>query len=1576
MSILNFDTSLAIIIGIDAYANGITPLRTAVNDARAIAHSLEKEHGYEVISLINDEANLAALKTLTQVTLPQALLDNSRLLLYFAGHGIAQDGDDGPAGYLIPGDATLGMTNSYLPMVDLHDALVALPCRHFLAILDCCFAGAFRWSSTRDISFSPEVIHQERFDRFQRDPAWQIITSAAYDQKALDALSYTDALSNPNRSLTSSLVDNRGKSSNQHSPFAAALIKALRGDADAFPPAQPNQRAGDGIITATELYLYLRDSVEIATESLYKRQTPEICPLRKHSKGEYIFLTPDHELNLPPAPALNRENNPYRGLESFDKSHKDLFFGRDQDVQDLLERLSDPCPLLVILGASGTGKSSLVKAGLLPRLEQHQDYYHVLPVMRPGADPLQALAVSCATLAPDETIEQLTQRFTHNKATFAELIDKWWQKQADSPSPKTLLLVIDQAEELITQASEHEARQLHALVIAAIASCPKYFRVITTLRLDFEAQFQTTEAYRDIWMDARYVLPPMSQAQLREAIEQPASQSILYFEPPSLVDLLIEDVVQTPGVLPLLSFTLSELYLRYLERGSDNRALTKEDYRDLGGVTGALTKRATQEYQALVTSDAAYEQTVKHVMLRMVAVEGGALARRRVPLSELSYQDNAENVRTEFLLKQFITARLLVRGQETDTEAYVEPAHDALVRGWDKLLRWRNQNQEVLSLQRLVSSAAKAWQGNGNKVSDLWTDNSRLPQLQEIILSENNWLNASEQTFTTLSIQRKKRRRRRSISIVLGVITLLSSIAVLAVISALVAQERRQVAVSGQLAAHSGFTSRQQSIFLPRSILLAIQGANQFPKRARAASADIDQALRKYTLLAAESRIFPHSEAVNEANFSSNGRWIATVSDDGTFQIWDNQNNQQHLSIVHKQPIRDVQFSAKDQLIAFGDTQGGLRLWQVNDRQEIPLEHSGATGGIKALTFSPSSEHLAIASSDGTARVLDIATGKHTITLQHEEAVITVSFSDNGDKLLTASLDGTARVWDAETGQELRRLDHNSSVYDARFDWSDSRIATASEDGIVRVWNNESEKPQQQFLHNDIVWDVQFSPDGQKLATSSSDGQARIWDLQKERLLRAITHEDKVWDIRWSPDGSRVATASADGTARLWEVATGEELLRMIHKSDVSGGRCDGVEKPCDVSDIRFSHDGQQLLSNSKDGTARLWQANAGKEVARFIHPDAGESVNNVRFSPDGKLLATSGKGFSIALWDIKTQSLQHQFSHDNSVVEIAFNKAGEYIASGSDDGYARVWNVATGEEVLEIQHHDIVNYVSFSDDGDYLVTASNDGKARIWNVVTRQPVGIVEHGKGLEAGVQYARLNPTNDVLATASADNTACLWKVEDGSLLKCFQHEETVHEVRFSHDGNVLATAGEEHSAFLWDVNTYQRIETLEHKGTVWDVRFSFDGELIATTSADHTAKLWNAKTGRFIKTLDHDAVVLEVSFNPVAQQVATVSKDKIVRVWDIEKGYTEVARMSYSSEAWDTRFSPNGEWLATATSNGIARIHYLSKEKLIEEGCDRLQRNLTYSEWRRYVGEDLPYEKTCPNLPEPAGAQPAK
>ncbi len=333
-----FRKNHAIIIGIDKYSNGISPLATAVNDARRLAQILEEQYDYS-ITLLVEKVTRSRLQAVFKKELPEQIGQNDRLLIYFAGHGVALDGDNGPEGYLIPQDATLD-EDSFWPMIELHKALDELPCRHMLAILDCCFAGAFRWSSKRDFQSLPPVIYKERYDRFLRDPAWQVITSAAYNQKALDTLS-------------GYVVGTHGvtqEEENPHSPFALSLFEALYGAADCTP------KDGDGIITATELYLYLRDQVEVNAEQLIDhRQTPGLWPLNKHRQGEFIFLLPDYELDLPPAPDLTEENNPYKGLSSYEKRDCKLFFGRTDLIKELQQQVEEQ-PFTVVLGASGHGQ--------------------------------------------------------------------------------------------------------------------------------------------------------------------------------------------------------------------------------------------------------------------------------------------------------------------------------------------------------------------------------------------------------------------------------------------------------------------------------------------------------------------------------------------------------------------------------------------------------------------------------------------------------------------------------------------------------------------------------------------------------------------------------------------------------------------------------------------------------------------------------------------------------------------------------------------------------------------------------------------------------------------------------------------------------------------------------------------------------------------------------------------------------------------------------------------------------------------------------------------------------------------
>jgi hypothetical protein len=743
----NFDRNIAVVIGIDNYQNGVQLLETAVNDARAIADLLEQEYEYqEVIRLFPSyrEATLAEIKELLFETLPNKIkpTDVDRLIFYFAGHGIAWDSEYGPAGYLIPQDALLGKVETFLSTQKLNEALSQLDCHHLLVILDCCFPGNFRWSSSRDVIPPAETIHREHYEQFIRRRAWQVITSAAHNQQAIDFIS--------------GLREDANNS--HHSPFALALIEGLK-DLKA-------DLTGDGVITATELYLYLRDRL-LSKDGYSELQTPKLLPLLKHDGGEFIFTLPNFERDvLKPAPPLDASTNPYRGLASFEEEHSKLFFGRTEVVEKLQKFVKNHS-LTVVLGASGSGKSSLVKAGLISWLRKETaEQWSIFQPIRPGETPLQALnnvlkGAQLPKIQPQNPQQNLAQS-----------IDVWAKR---NPNPK-LLLFIDQCEEIITLCPyEDERKEFFQQILTAIDAHWDKLRVVLSLRSDFESQIKDVgfkfvpESYsvkhtelKNRWLSGRFIVPALTRGELREAIEKPAQARVMFFQPPELVEQLIDEVADMPGALPLLSFTLSELYLKYLKRQREaqikgkriERALVQADYQDLGGVILSLTQRADEEYEALVKKNPAYTQIIRQVLLRMVALGGGELARRQVPLWELEYPPD-KNYLVKAVIERFTNARLLVKGEDAEGNFYVEPAHDALVRDWQRLLKWMQQEKESLLLQRRLTPAAMEWKATQD-AGFLWNNSPYLDLLKQVLNSDDNWLNQVETEFVQRSLRKKR----------------------------------------------------------------------------------------------------------------------------------------------------------------------------------------------------------------------------------------------------------------------------------------------------------------------------------------------------------------------------------------------------------------------------------------------------------------------------------------------------------------------------------------------------------------------------------------------------------------------------------------------------------------------------------------------------------------------------------------------------------------------------------------------------------------------------------------------------
>ncbi|MFK8185277.1 MAG: caspase family protein [Phormidesmis sp.] len=1512
-----FEHSYALVVGINAYEHGIEPLNNAVNDAEAIANLLEAQHGYTVWRLFDQDASHSAIQHYLKTHLPQQIQAGDRLLFYFSGHGIQLNQSDGPEGYLIPQTAHLGQSDTYLPMHEVSQDLNKLPCKHLLAVLDCCFAGSFRWSSqqrkAKIIGNAP--LYKEKYDRFIRDNAWQVLTSAAHDQLAYDAFD---------------LKNDRGqdKTQPQNSPFATTLLKALAGAADMSPPAKyPGDTPGDGVTTATEIYQYLRDTIEPPTDARGTPQTPELCPFGKHGKGEYIFLIPGHHLTLPSAPSLDRSSNPYKGLASFDEKDRDRYFGR-KEISQTLHEFFQQHQLTIVLGPSGSGKSSLVKAGLLPLLRQGKKsesqeansqkansqkanaqkantqksnvqkanvqkanvQWTILPPFRPGSSPFEALnqvleKLNLPLVRPKSTDSELA---LSNASSTQHLLPEVGLKQWFEQNPEPLVVVIDQFEELITRCEDEERHQFLETLAIALKTYPKKLRAIITLRSDFESQFQDS-SLGSLWQASRFQVTALSRQELRQVIEEPAAQCVLFFDPPELVDRLMDEIINMPGGLPLLSFALSELYLSYLHRQevaskqdtAIERAIAQEDYSALGGVTLALIQRAEAEYQQLVSKDAAYAQTIQQVMLRMVALGTGELARRPLLASERQFVE-PEQSRVQRVIDRFLEARLLVSGKTTDGEPFVEPAHDALVRGWPRLSQWLKQKeiQETVLLIRSLTPVSEQWANSKQtKASQglLWKDNPRLPQALEVLcgtsyqtsnrnfvrwlwrssiaklpfnrksfwglLNRGVWLNIKEEQFLKDSLDRKYRSRLRGYSLTAAVIAALVGLLVVVEIARTrTARAEKISSIQEQSARVLNWLSTAKAT---EGIALAVHALQE-----SMAYSDVQLNADRVLVAAVQNareqnRLYDHEGGVRAVAYSPNNQYIASGSTDNTIKIWNAKTGQ----LVKTLPVADqwiyaVAFSPDGQRMVSAGKDKALRIWDVNTGQQVGQDFTGHTGEVRAVTFSPDGSKLVSGSDDKTIRIWDVNSGKTLAEKTHWGAVWAVAFSPDGNLIASGSTDRTIRLWKAETGELIGESikGHQGSIFSLAFSTDSTRLVSGSSDRTLRLWNTKTREQIGESLrgHEDKVYTVKFSPDNRYIISAGADRSIRLWDAKRGRLSGQIldAHKDLIWSLDISPDSNQIASGGSDQSVRVWDIQanlpTGQPWISNHERSILS---------------IALSADDKYLVSADEAGKINLWDMQSKQQRIVALGAHKGP-VYSVVAHPKNQQIVSAGTDGTLRIWDIEKEAeIRQRKGHGGAAIyAVAFSPDGNTLVSGGRDNHLQLWDATNGEPLGQplTGHSSYVYAVAFSPDGNTFVSGSRDDKLILWDVKTRQPIQILE---GHTDDVWSVIFSPDGEKIASGSKDRTIIIWDSQTGKQLKQLRgHDNTVWSVQFSpNNNNLLASSSYDRTVRLWDIRDIEQAQQigpplLGHTGSVWSVVFTSNGAKVFSAGSDLTLRKW--------------------------------------------------------------------------------------------------------------------------------------
>ncbi|GAB4194589.1 MAG: hypothetical protein OHK0022_10760 [Roseiflexaceae bacterium] len=1269
-------------------------------------------------------------------------------------------------------------------------------------------------------------------------------------------------------------------------------------------------------------------------------------------------------------PPLDPQAAPYLGLQTFQTEHADRFFGRDRLIAELAERLGR-APFLAVLGASGSGKSSVVRAGLLPLLKAgglpgSEGWQYV--VLRPGAQPLDALVAALSTARGSTMSEalDLAARLATNEGALL-LIARIF-------APR-LVLVVDQTEELWTLQptrpeqraawQEQQQRPFLRLLLSALDAPDRPVLVILTMRADFLHRAIEQAAFARAVTEHLVPVSPMAAEELRAAITMPAQQSGGSFEP-GLVDELIAQTQGEGGGLPLLEYTLQELWARRQPDG----LMTWASYRALGGVEGALAKRADA---LLVQHHSPPEQEeLRRLLLRLIQPgEGMADTRRRMTLADLAAAgQNPHEVQA--LLQPLIDARLVTSGQAPGQQPVVEVSHEALIRSWPTLRGWIDEARADLRLQIQLEEAAREWQESGEDASLLW-DGLRLSNAETWLqrarprLGERDaaFLEASraearrraeaatqaERDRLSLAAEQRNARRLRRLLALAG---LLLVVAVVAIVAAVLGQRQTEQArsladsASKTAVAASALADAQRLAYAAQSerdaapevaLLLAGEAAT------RVENPITEQALRDaldhYPF---RSRILSgHSAPVAGAAFSPDGARVVTASDDGTARVWSSDGVLVATFQGHSEAVASAAFSPDGSQIVTASDDRTARLWSADGQALAVLKGHG--DWVKRVAFSPDGARIVTASDDGTARVWS-SDGKELAVLQgHTSAVLSALFSPDGQQIVTASSDGTARLWGADGEQQVVLRGHGGSLTSAAFSPDGERIITSAQDRTARVWSSDGDLLTTLQGHSAAVVSAAFSPDGEQIVTASDDGTAQVWSADGEPLAVLEGHSAGVVSVAFSPDGQQIVTASSDGTAWLW-TAEGEELALL-------GGHSAAVVSAA------FSPDGEQIVTASDDGTARLWSRDAAGVVALQEHE---QEVWSAAFSPDGAQIVTGSQDGMARVWSADGALQTILQGHTSAVLDARFSPDGTRIVTASRDNTVRVWSVG-GELLATLQgHSSAIVKAQFSPDGTRILTASLDGTARVWSADGQLQATLQGH----TASVWGAQFSPDGAQIVTASEDGTARVWSVAGATLATLQGHTRPVYVVQFSPDGTRIVTASRDDTARVWSLDGTLLAVLRGHTISLSNARFSPDGSRIVTTALDHTARLWSSD-GSLLTTLQgHTDWVWDAQFSPDGSLIVTAGGDGTARLWSGDGKPLAVLR-GHSDFLESATFSPDGTRILTASEDATARVYPVRLRDLLAVAACRLPRNLAPEERVRFQTGDARFDLAAYQCP---------
>lgn len=1141
----------------------------------------------------------------------------------------------------------------------------------------------------------------------------------------------------------------------------------------------------------------------------------------------------------------NLDSNPFVGLRPFESEESLLFFGRQQQVVELLQCLHR-FHFVALVGSSGSGKSSLVRAGLIPSLKagylvKNKDKW-IIAMMKPGQSPLCNLAEAIIN-QQDSLTEKLSVTALENlikeegvDAIFDNLKPFWKENNTN------FFLLVDQFEELFRfslnqRNSEKQDESIDfvniLLELAANKNLPIY--IVITMRSDFIGDCSQFYGLPEAINQSQYLVPRLNRLQLKSTIEGPIK---LYDGKiaPALTAKLLNDMQLVKDELPLLQHVLMRLW-DYKQADGDDVALNVEDYVRVGGIENALSNHADEALAGMTEQEL---KLTKKIFQALTTVdEDGRKIRRPARLSQLEALTGVSKENVRAVVNRFIEDKrcfLVISKVENKEDEVIDISHESLIRQWNTLNIWVDEEAESAKIFFRLKESLELHE---KKEKDLLSGN----ELQLILhwyytfkpskvwaerynVNYENSIRYLKESEAEAKKQRLKKSRARRIAVALAVIVVMIILGFTVVIYKNDKKNKKQLVIN--------YWQKSEALRAENHLLDALLFI------AEAHDLSDEKEITKNLLIDAEAflpatylqNIIPLNSIITSAVFSPDGKYILAVTNDGTARLLD----------------------------------------KITAKQIISLKHGGV---INSAVFSDDGMKILTSSNDGSARLWDAGTGKQVLLLQHSNNVTSAVFSPDTKLILTASVDG-ARLWDAGTGRQIDFLKNATGVVNAVFSPDGQWILTSGKDSTALIWKLNTQgvttlSASITYSDTTTIKAAVFSPDGKKILTTNDNSTISLFDFATKKEIYSVKDKAAVTTAVFSPDGERILLAGKNKTARLLDAATGRQIgLEMKH---------DGP-----IYSATFSTDGKSILTAGWDRVLQVWDMST--KIEKVEQPVISiPDITKGTFSPNSERILTLNKDGAISFVDVNTGRTIDSFKARSNSSDASYSPDGTHILT-TDDKWVRIWDVGSKKEIASLKHASVVTNSAFSLDGKKLVTIEKASNISVWNLEQLATIG--RFATFHIPNTRSASISPDGKKILLVSGDSAAHIIDVISGKQLASFNHEDNVTSAVFSSDGNYVLTASWDNTARIWNAVSGKQIgPAMKHTSAVNSAVFSPTINWILTTAWDESAHLWSRLTFKEIgNAKKHNSVVNDAMFSPDEKWILTRTRDTATHLWEQE------------------------------------------------------------------------------------------